>query len=95
MRVKGKSESSPEREPRVNLNEMELVDFEWASNAGSFMYIPTIDKESRYLIEEAQFYNFDLVDRCLESLDVENTKYTPKLAKDIKELLFEFGVDEN
>lgn len=84
----------------MNLGEKEVKYFEWDSTSKSYIYIDAVRKtdipisQTKELSSESVFYDLAYLDLCVEELDVKEIKYTPRLTKEIKELLSHFEVRE-
>lgn len=80
--------------------EEDVVAFTWDPASSSYLLTQAIkvEKDSnpnapKTVMSAHEFFRIDELEIQAQALDVENTKYTPKLAKDINDLLQSFQVE--
>ena len=82
----------------VDLEKEEIEFFEKVRYDSCYIYLPSskIDNNGlRIPKSKSEFYEFDEVDACIENLDVDELKDSPKLKREIKTILSRFGVRED
>lgn len=101
LRMDDKSTSST----KSNIVDLEREDidprrFYWDHVSESYLYTRAMkpakyssSNEARQLVTAEEFYSLENVRNSAKLLDVEKTKFTPKLAKDIIQILERYGVN--